>query len=37
MQQYLSLLQEILDKGEQRQDRTGVGFSPKLNFIYERP
>ncbi|KKS92274.1 MAG: Thymidylate synthase, partial [Parcubacteria group bacterium GW2011_GWE2_43_12] len=25
MQQYLSLLQEILDKGEQRQDRTGVG------------
>lgn len=25
MQQYLSLLQEILDKGEKRQDRTGVG------------
>lgn len=25
MQQYLSLLQEIIDKGEKRQDRTGVG------------
>jgi len=25
MQQYLSLLQEILDKGERRPDRTGVG------------
>ncbi len=25
MQQYLSLLQEILDKGEVRQDRTGIG------------
>ncbi len=25
MQQYLSLVQEILDKGETRQDRTGIG------------
>jgi len=25
MQQYLSLLQEILEKGEKRQDRTGIG------------
>jgi len=25
MQQYLSLLQEVLDKGEQKSDRTGVG------------
>ncbi|HBV33324.1 TPA: thymidylate synthase, partial [Patescibacteria group bacterium] len=25
MKPYLSLLQEVLDKGEKREDRTGVG------------